>query len=160
MNFSWKEYFMLQALMASQKSKDPSTKVGCVIVDKQNKQVGMGYNGFPAGVDESKLSWDKTSNKGPAYTKYPFVIHAEVNAILNASKDIQGCDVYVTLHPCNECAKLLVASKVSNVYYLEYRHCELSNKVLELGGVKTEKVRFCPTKISVLKNRLDNTLIH
>ena len=130
---------MLQAVMVSLKSKDPSTKVGCVIVDQENTQVSMGYNGFPRGIDESHLSWSNDKSQGIENTKYPYVVHSEASALVNASRSVVGCDVYVTLQPCSECAKLLAASRIKRVFYLEERTCKVTEKIFRLAGIKQEK---------------------
>jgi dCMP deaminase len=158
MNLNWNEYYMTQAVMVSLKSKDPSTKVGCVIVDQNNKQISIGYNGFPAGVDETKLNWNKDMTKGIENTKYPYVIHAEANAIINAKKDISGCSIYVTLFPCNECAKLLAASKIAKVYYLNEKPCKMSNKILQLANVELKKICLSSTKIKEIQKYLGDFL--
>jgi dCMP deaminase len=91
-------------------SKDPSTQVGCVIVDPDRKVVGLGFNGFPRGVEDT---WERYNDR---LAKIPRVVHAEANAILNAGRDLAGCTAYVTLHPCCECAKLLIQSGITVVY--------------------------------------------
>lgn len=158
MKLNWKEYYMLQALMASLKSKDPSTKVGCVIVDQSNTQVSMGYNGFPRGIDESQLSWNKDQSKGIENTKYPYIVHAEASAVVNARKDISGCDVYVTLSPCNDCAKLLAASRVRKVYYLHHRPCKMSDKILKLANIDTEQITISSDKVKQIQEYIGDFL--
>jgi dCMP deaminase len=114
---SWDEYFMGIAIFTSLRSKDPSSKVGAVIVNNQNHIVGTGYNGFIAGVDESKFSWEREGNW--INTKYPYVVHAEANAILSSTTDdLRNCRIYATLFPCNECAKHIAQKKIKEVIYL------------------------------------------
>lgn len=113
---SWDEYFMCIALVSSRRSKDPNKKVGCCIVNKENKILSIGYNGFPRGCSDCKLPWTKTGDWKD--TKYPYVVHAEANAILNATSNLRDSIAYVTLFPCNECAKLMIQAGITKVYYL------------------------------------------
>ncbi len=137
----WDEYFMLQAMMASFKSKDPATKVGCVFVDDNHHQLTMGYNGFVAGIDESKLPWGKDKNQPLEHQKYSYVVHSEANAILHSPVSLAGSTCYVTLFPCNECAKLLASVKVKEIVYLSDKHGhtegnKISRKIFDLTGIK------------------------
>ena len=107
----WDEYFMSLALLSAGRSKDPNTQVGACVADPHNRIVGIGYNGFPRGCSDDRLPWAREG----AYldTKYPFVCHAEVNAILNAiTRDLTGCRMYVALFPCNECTKIIIQSQL------------------------------------------------
>ncbi|MFV0247257.1 MAG: deoxycytidylate deaminase [Mycoplasmatales bacterium] len=117
---SWDDYFMGIAELSAQRSKDPSTQVGACIVNDENKIVGIGYNGFPRGIRDEDFPW----NRDGKYldTKYPYVCHAELNAILNSDTSIKGCTIYVTLFPCNECTKALIQSGISKIYYLSDKH--------------------------------------
>lgn len=139
-HLSWDQYFMSLAILVSLRSKDPSTKVGCVLV-KNHKVVGTGYNGFPTGCDESQFTWERDIDTcGLLDTKYPYVIHAEANALLNTTSSTQGASAYVTLFPCHECAKLLTQAGVSHVYYLSDKYheedtCVASRKILAAGGI-------------------------
>ncbi|HAZ15029.1 MAG: hypothetical protein A2X86_14210 [Bdellovibrionales bacterium GWA2_49_15] len=119
---NWDEYFMLLAMITSFKSKDPSTKVGCVIVDSNNHQVTMGYNGMVAGIDENRLPWGKDKSVPLKYQKYGYVVHSETNAILHATRSLEDCRVYVTLFPCNECAKLIASKKIKEIIFLSDKH--------------------------------------
>lgn len=110
----WDEFFMLSAKVASMRSKDPSTCVGAVLVNKNNRIVASGYNGFPLGVDDECGLWGKTSTN-QLENKYLYVVHAEANAIVSARCDCTGFSMYVTHHPCNECAKLIVQAGVKRV---------------------------------------------
>ncbi len=144
-NISWDEYFMGIALLSSQRSKDPNTKVGACIVDTNHKVVSIGYNGMPSGVDESKVSW----NKGEGLdSKYLYVCHAEFNAILNARDGtaLRDCILYVTLYPCNECAKAIIQTGIKEVVYMENKYPErdetkASELLLKLAGVKTRQYK-------------------
>lgn len=138
---SWDEYFILQAIMASFKSKDPATKVGCVFVDQNNHQLTMGYNGFVAGIDESKLPWGKDKTQPLEHQKYGYVVHSEANAILHSPTSLKGSKCYVTLFPCNECAKLLASVKVNEVIYMSDKHQgtesnKIAKKIFDLAGIK------------------------
>ncbi|MCX7877023.1 MAG: dCMP deaminase family protein [Ignavibacteria bacterium] len=143
---SWDEYFMGIALLSAQRSKDPSTQVGACIVDEHNKIVGIGYNGFPIGCDDDVLPWGKDSDK-PNETKYPYVVHAEANAILNSTKALHGARIYVALFPCNECTKLLIQSGIREIIYLSDKYkdtdsVKASKKMLDLAGVKYRKLNI------------------
>ncbi len=130
----WDEYFMGAALLSAQRSKDPSTRVGACIVNKDRKIVGTGYNGFPRGCGDDAFPWAREG--AFLETKYPYVCHAELNAILNAiSRDLSGCTIYVALFPCNECAKAIVQSGIVEVVYLE-------DKYAESDEVKASKLMF------------------
>jgi len=138
---SWDNYFMLQAMIASYRSKDPSTRVGSVFVDENNHQISFGYNGFVAGIDESELTWDKDPSKGVEHTKYPYVVHAEANAILHAPRSLEGTRCYVTLFPCNECAKLIASKKVKEVIYLSDKHLDkehtrIAKRIFDLSNIR------------------------
>jgi dCMP deaminase len=142
---SWDEYFMLQAIMASFKSKDPATKVGCVFVDTNNHQLTMGYNGFVAGIDEKKLPWGKDKSQPLEHQKYGYVVHAEANAILHSPRNLEGSRCYVTLFPCNECAKLLASVKVKEVIYMSDKHIgtesnTIAKKIFKLAGIKSTQL--------------------
>jgi len=161
---NWDEYFMLQAMMAAFKSKDPATKVGSVFVDSHNHQITMGYNGFIAGIDESKLPWGKNKNVSLEFQKYGYVVHSEANAILHASRSLEGSRAYVTLFPCNECAKLIAASKVSEVIYLSDKHNEtesnrIAKKIFELSNIKFRQLNFDSAILDSLNQHLKNLLM-
>ncbi len=132
---------MLQAMLASYRSKDPSTKVGCVFVDKYNHQLTMGYNGAIAGIDESQMPWGNDKTVDLEFQKYGYVIHSEANAISHRQGSLEGSKGYVTLFPCNECAKLIAAQRVSEIIYLsdKYRdtpEIRISKKIFDLSGIK------------------------
>ena len=117
----WDDYFMSVAFLSAQRSKDPNKQVGAVIVGPDRVIMGVGYNGFPRGCSDSDLPWAKKSaNDDPMETKYAYVCHAEMNAIMNKnSQSLHGATVYVTMYPCNECAKLIIQSGIREVVYFE-----------------------------------------
>jgi len=144
MNLNWNEYFMSLAVMASLRSKDPNTKVGAVI-EKDFKVIGTGYNGFPSGCIESELTWERDVKKGINNTKYPYVVHSELNAILNTVADTKGASMYTTLFPCNECAKAIIQAGINEVIYLENTYEELpafkaSAHLLTISKVSTRQL--------------------
>lgn len=151
---SWDEYFMLQAMMASFKSKDPITKVGCVFVDQNKHQLTMGYNGFIAGIDESKLPWGKDKSQPLEHQKYGYVVHSEANAILHSPVSLKNSTCYVTLFPCNECAKLLASVKVKEIIYLSDKHHKtesnkIAKKIFNLADIKFKQL--IPSSDLILK---------
>lgn len=138
-NLSWDEYFMGIAFLSSLRSKDPSTQVGACIVDNNNKVVSIGYNGMPRGVDDNKIPWGHGEGLD---SKYLYVCHAEFNAILNTRNGsaLSGCKIYVTLFPCNECAKAIVQVGIKEVIYLDDKYHDstettASRKILDMAGV-------------------------
>lgn len=156
---NWDEYFMLQAMMASFKSKDPATKVGCVFVDENNHQITFGYNGFVAGIDESSLPWGKDKIAPLEYQKYGYVVHAEANAILHSTRGLSNSRCYVTLFPCHECAKLLASSKVKEVIYLSDKHegtesNRISKRIFELCGIQYRRLELQERVLSDLSHHL------
>ena len=130
----WDDYFMSVALLSGKRSKDPNTQVGDCIVNKNNVIESIGYNGLQKGCSDDEFPWEKEGEM--LNTKYPFVVHAELNAILNAKgKDLSGCKIYVALFPCNECAKAIIQSGISEVVYL-------SDKYSNTDSVKASKMMF------------------
>ena len=141
---SWDEYFMGIAILSSYRSKDPSTQVGACIVNDHNKIMSVGYNGFPIGCSDDQFPWER---EGDAYdTKYPYVCHAELNAILNnAGANLSGCRIYVALFPCNECAKAIIQSGIREVVYLSDKYADspmtrASKRMFNAAGVKLTKL--------------------
>lgn len=133
---SWDEYFMGVAILSSQRSKDPNTQVGACIVNPDKKIVGVGYNGFPTGVNDDEFPWEREG----AYlkTKYPYVCHAELNAILNSiSRDLKDCTMYVALFPCNECAKAIIQSGIREIVYLSDKY-DTTDSVIASKRMLTE----------------------
>lgn len=149
---SWDEYFMGVALLSAQRSKDPSTQVGACIVDEEKRIVGTGYNGAPRGISDDDFPWSREGDFEE--TKYAYVCHAELNAILNSTKEsLRGCSIYVGLFPCNECAKAIIQSGIKRVVYLSDKYKDLpayrvSRKMLEMSGVQIVKLE---TGIDALK---------
>lgn len=141
---SWDEYFMGIALLSGCRSKDPGTQVGACIVNKQHKIVGTGYNGLPIGCNDDEFPWNKQGNF--LDTKYPYVCHAELNAILNnIGMNLQGCKIYTALFPCNECAKAIIQAGITEVVYLSDKYngqdsAVASRRMLETSGVTCRKV--------------------
>eukprot|EP01031_Cornospumella_fuschlensis_P025860 gene25860-31228_t len=118
----WDDYFMAVSFLSAMRSKDPSTQVGACIVNEEKRIVGIGYNGFPKGCSDDELPWDREGDN-ELETKYPYVCHAEVNAILNKnSADVKGCTMYVALFPCNECAKVIIQSGIQEVVYMSDKY--------------------------------------
>ena len=141
---SWDEYFMGIAMLAAKRSKDPSTQVGACIVSKDNIIISTGYNGMPKGCSDDAFPWERSGAE--LETKYPYVVHAELNAILNANgRDLRGSRIYVALFPCNECAKAIIQSGVKEVLYLSDKYKDSMNnlasrKMLDAAGVKYTKL--------------------
>ncbi|XP_041996362.1 deoxycytidylate deaminase isoform X2 [Salvia splendens] len=142
---SWDDYFMAIAFLSAERSKDPNRQVGACLVSEKGIILGIGYNGFPRGCSDDKLPWSKKSKSGdPLETKYPYVCHAEVNAILNRNHaSAAGQRLYVTMFPCNECAKIIIQSGVSEVIYYVEKHLDnpdvayvASHKLLSMAGIK------------------------
>ena len=140
---SWDEYFMGIAMLAAQRSKDPGTQVGACIVSPDNIIISTGYNGMPKGCSDDEFPWDREG----AETKYPYVVHAELNAILNANgRDLRGSRLYVALFPCNECAKAIIQSGVKEVIYLSDKYKDTmanmaSKRMLDAAGVKYTQLK-------------------
>ncbi len=136
---SWDEYFMGVALLTAQRSKDPGTQVGACIVGKDNKILSMGYNGMPIGCSDDVMPWAREG--APLDTKYLYVCHAELNAILNHGRaGLEGAKVYTTLFPCNECAKAIIQSGIREVIYLQDKYADsdsvvASKRMFDMTGV-------------------------
>jgi dCMP deaminase len=142
-SINWDEYFMGIAVLSSLRSKDPSTKVGACIVDKEHKVVSIGYNGMPRGIEEENLPWGRGEGLD---SKYLYVCHAEFNAILNTRNGatLEGCSLYVTLFPCNECAKAIIQTGIKEVVYADNKYAntvetQASLRMLTLAGVKVRQ---------------------
>ena len=123
------------------RSKDPSTQVGACIVNADNRIVSVGYNGFPRGCSDEDFPWERSADNQND-TKYPFVCHAELNAILNSNGiGVKGARIYVALFPCNECAKAIIQAGITEVIYISDKYAETdankaSRRMLESAGVK------------------------
>lgn len=142
---SWDAYFMGIALLSAQRSKDPGTQVGTCIVGPDNKILSVGYNGMPTGCSDDEMPWDR---EGEAMeTKYLFVCHAELNAILNYSGgSLKGATIYTTLFPCNECAKAIIQSGIREIVYLCDKYADsdsvlASKKMMDMTGVSYRMYR-------------------
>ena len=148
---SWDEYFMGVAKLAARRSKDPSTQVGACIVSPDDIIISTGYNGMPKGCSDDEFPWEREG----AETKYPYVVHAELNAILNANgRDLRGSRVYVALFPCNECAKAIIQSGVKEVVYLSDKYAntpgtQASKRMLAAAGVKCTQLRAKTKSITI-----------
>ena len=150
----WDDYFMGVSLLAADRSKDPSTQVGACIVSDDNRILSTGYNGFPKGCSDDEFPWNRDEKLGE--TKYNFVVHAELNAILNAGgKSLVGSRIFVSLFPCHECAKAIIQSGVKEVVYLSDKYNgtvsdNASKRMLQSAGVKLTKMK--PTKAQIVLN--------
>ncbi len=156
MAISWDEYFMGLAHLSALRSKDPNTQVGACIVDQDKKVVSIGYNGMPRGCADEDFPWEREG--GFLDTKYAFVVHAELNAILNSPRPVKDCTLYVSLFPCNECAKAIIQSGIRKVIYEsdKYDGTEgniASKKMLKEAGVELVKI---PYSIDVELKRLSD----
>ncbi len=142
---TWDEYFMAIAKLSAKRSKDPNTQVGACIVSKDNRILCCGYNGAPNGFDDDVFPWNRDGK--PLDTKYMYVCHAELNAIINyrgSRKDFEGARLYVDLFPCNECAKVIIQAGIKEVIYLSDKYCGTegniaSKKLFDQCGVKYTK---------------------
>lgn len=149
---SWDEYFMGIAVLSSMRSKDPNTQVGACIVSPEKKIIGVGYNGFPIGCSDDELPWAREGDW--IETKYPYVCHAELNAILNSPvSSLKGATLYVALFPCNECAKAIIQTGIRKVVYLsdKYRDTDAtkaSRRMMESAGI--ELVQLVPERSEIV----------
>lgn len=139
---SWDECFMRMAHIIGERSKDPSTQVGAVVVDDKNVVVGVGYNGFPRGIKNDALPWEQKGEFPD--TKYAYVCHAEENAIYNANNKTEGCKIYCVHFPCNECTKTLIQTGIKEIIYESdkrkyFPETKASQKMLKLTGVKVRR---------------------
>ena len=144
---NWEQYFMGIALMSAQRSKDNSTQVGACIVSPQNKILSVGYNGMPNGCCDDDMPWERSA-ESQLDTKYPYVCHAELNAILNgATRDYTDCTLYVTLFPCNECTKAVIQSGIKKIVYLDNKYADTDSvkaSVFMLEKCGIEFVQYKP----------------
>ncbi len=147
------------ALLSAKRSKDPNTQVGACIVNDQHKIVGTGYNGLPNGCSDDEFPWSKTGDF--LDTKYPFVCHAELNAILNnIGMNLKGCKIYTALFPCNECTKAIIQSGISEVVYLSDKYentdaAKAAKMMLQKSGVQIRKVTSSITQLIISFNQQD-----
>ena len=150
---SWDEYFMGIAMLSSYRSKDPNTQVGACIVNDRNKIMSVGYNGLPSGCSDDEFPWERTGDEYD--TKYPYVCHAELNAILNSGgSNLEGCKVYVALFPCNECAKAIIQSGIKEVIYISDKYADsvgvkASKRMFDAAGVKYTKLEMKRDKLVI-----------
>ena len=148
---SWDEYFMGVALLSARRSKDPNTQVGACIVNDKNKIVGAGYNGLPIGCDDDQFPWSKDG--GFLDTKYPYICHAELNAILNnIGMDLRGCRIYTALFPCHECAKAIIQAGISEVVYLSDKYGESESGIASKRMLDQARVTY--RQVIVQRNEL------
>jgi len=150
---NWDDYFMSVAYISSLRSKDPRTQVGACIVDTNHRIISTGYNGMPNNCNDSEMPWE---SKEGLEGKYLYVVHSELNAILYAKNDLNGCILYSTLFPCNECAKSIIQSGISEVVYLsdKYKDKEFSiasRFILNMAGVKCRQL-ISDTNIEIKLN--------
>eukprot|EP00127_Corallochytrium_limacisporum_P001562 Clim_evm15s66 gene=Clim_evmTU15s66 len=151
---SWADYFMGVAFLSAMRSKDPSTQVGACIVTPEHRIVGIGYNGMPNGCDDDNLPWARESSSDNVLeTKYPYVCHAEMNAILNKNAaEVKGCHMYVAMFPCNECAKLIIQSGITKIFYLSDKYHQVpafraSRHLMDLAGVSYQQ--YVPSRETI-----------
>ncbi len=142
---SWDQYFMGIVQLSALRSKDPNTKVGACIVSANKRIVGVGYNGFPYGCDDETFPWEREGDF--VNTKYPYVVHAELNAILNSNKDLQGCSIYVSLFPCHECVKAIIQSGIKEIVYCDDKYDGTESdiaakKMLQAANITLRKIPF------------------
>ena len=143
-HISWDEYFMGVAALSAKRSKDPNTQVGACVVNEDKRIIGIGYNGFPMGCSDEVFPWKK-EEKNYLDTKYPYVVHAEPNAILNCTSSLKNSTLYVTLFPCNECAKLIIQSGIKHIVYSSDKYHDTesslaSRKMFDAANVTYEKM--------------------
>lgn len=142
---SWDEYFMGVANLSAMRSKDPNTQVGACIVNKDNRIIGIGYNGLPRGLDDDSFPWN--NDKGLFDSKYAYVVHAEANAILNSVTSLFDATIYVTLFPCHECSKLIIQSGIKEIVYVSNKYANTEShmaatKMLDVAKIKYRQMKF------------------
>lgn len=147
----WDEYFMSLAHLSGKRSKDPSTQVGACIVNSDKRVVGIGYNGMPYGCDDNKYPWGREGELED--TKYAYVVHAELNAILNSTCSLKDCIIYVSLFPCNECAKAIIQAGIREVVYESDKYAntspaKASRRMLESAGVNLRQLNPLLVEVS------------
>ena len=147
---NWDEYFMSLAHLSAMRSKDPNTQVGACIVNDKNRVVGIGYNGMPYGCSDDEYPWEREGEYHE--TQYAYVVHAELNAILNSTGSLDNCSIFVSLFPCNECAKAIIQSGISEVVYESDKYAEdtkvlASKRMLQSAGVSLRQVDTVKLKV-------------
>lgn len=154
-HISWDEYFMGVAMLSAKRSKDPNTQVGCCIVSPSNRILSMGYNGFPNGCSDEEFPWGK-EEEDPYDNKYFYSTHSELNAILNyRGGSLEGCKLYVTLFPCNECTKALIQAGIKTVVYADDKYADTSAVRASKRMMQAAGIRFIPYRYSGKKLELD-----
>lgn len=142
---SWDEYFMGIAMLSAMRSKDNNSQVGACIVSPENKILSLGYNGMPIGCNDDNMPWEREGED--LETKYMYVCHSELNAILNSpNHDLKGARMYVTLFPCNECAKALIQSGISQVIYYEDKYADSDSVIASKRMFDMVGIRYTPYK--------------
>lgn len=150
---SWDEYFMGVSKLSGMRSKDPNTQVGACIVSDDNKILSMGYNGFPKGCSDDEFPWDREGD--PLETKYPYVTHSELNAILNyRGGSLDGTKLYVSLFPCNECAKAIIQAGITTVVYDDDKYNGTpmnmaAKRLFDAAGVRYYKYNLTGRKVEL-----------
>ncbi len=150
---SWDEYFMGVALLSGMRSKDPNTQVGACIVSEDNKILSMGYNGFPKGCSDDEFPWEREGE--PLNSKYFYTTHSELNAILNyRGGSLEGAKMYVTLFPCNECAKAIIQAGIRTIVYANDKYANThaviaSKRMMNAAGVRYYEYNSTDRKIEV-----------
>ena len=145
---SWDEYFMGLAHLSALRSKDPNTQVGAAIVDDNHRVVSVGYNGFPKGCSDDVFPWER-EGRNLLEMKYAFVVHAELNAILNSARPVRGCTLYVSLFPCNECAKAIIQAGIVRIVYKSDKYADTEATQASKMMLKAAGVELC---------RIENTI--
>lgn len=145
---SWDAYFMGVAKLSALRSKDPGTQVGACIVNQDKRIIGIGYNGLPKGCSDETFPWEKDGSF--LDTKYPYVVHAEANAILNATQSLKGATIYVSLFPCNECAKLIIQSGITEIIYEDNKYEKTEGNLAAIRMLNEAKVSFRQIKVGNL----------
>lgn len=140
---TWDEYFMGIALLSAERSKDPNTSVGACIVSRDNKILSVGYNGMPIGCSDDEFPWEREGN--PLETKYLYVCHAELNALLNyTGTNLRGSKIYTTLFPCNECTKAIIQSGITEIIYLSDKYSGTDSTIAAKNMLRAAGVTFTP----------------
>lgn len=144
---TWEQYFMKLAQLTSQRSKDPDTQVGACIIDEKNRIVGVGYNGLPRGCNDDDYPWNRTS-EDKLEVKYLYVCHAEANALMNKNcSSVEGCVMYCTLFPCNECTKMIIQYGIKKIIYLDDKYhntveTQASRRMLDSANIEYIKIEI------------------
>ena len=145
---TWDEYFMGLAHLSALRSKDPNTQVGAAIVDENHRVVSVGYNGMPKGCSDDVFPWSREG--ALLQTKYAFVVHAELNAILNSKYPVSGCTLYVCLFPCNECAKAIIQAGIRRIVYESDKYQNTDNTIASRRMLKAAGIELV---------QLENTVV-